>query len=236
MRVLAGTLVFSALLSAAAGLAQTSGFLLGFDYAQNVDNAALVTKTATDGSGSLYILSYCTVGGFLSCLTKVSSDGQTLWQDALGFQAAGIAVDDDGDAYVATAGPFGSPVTPQFLEKVSPDGRDVVWQTALSTTPAPRDVAIDPSGHVWVAGADLATNQGSITRLDPSGVVEVTVSVQYPATAIAVDGLGRPFVMNGWAFAVQRLFAVFVGLAGEHTRLCSRPERESVDLRDRRVS
>jgi uncharacterized protein (TIGR03437 family) len=198
-----------ALLSATAGLAQTSGFLLGFDYAQNVDNVALLIKTATDASGSLYILSVCTVGGTLSCLTKVSSDGQTLWQDALGFEASGIAVDGDGETYVATAGPFGSPVTPQFLEKVSPDGRDVLWQTALPTTPAPMDVAIDPSGYVWVVGADLATNQGSITRIDPSGDIELTAALQCAANAVRVDGLGRPFVFlnldTDGTFAVQRL-------------------------------
>jgi len=211
-------------------VAQTSGFLLGFDYARNVDNVALLIKTATDASGSLYILSLCTVGGTLSCLTKVSSDGQTLWQDALGLEASGIAVDGDGETYVATAGPFGSPVTPQFLEKVSPDGRDVLWQTALPTTPAPMDVAIDSAGNAYVARSSGSVIQmkNSLAACLPGGAPYISV---FASDGSLLQSTYLPGAGSGgaWGLTVASNSAVYA-IAGPVIRLSPNNSAQTVPL------
>ena len=95
-------------------MAATSGFLLGLDYSEWADPTS--SQIATDALGNLYILSLCT-NSDLSCVGKVSGDGKAiLWQNALEFTAAAMAVDPRGGVYVT---PFVTGAQPLRLIPVS---------------------------------------------------------------------------------------------------------------------
>ena len=69
-----------ALLSAVAGMAQTSDFLLGIDFASA---PVYGSGMAPDKSGGLYFLGDCPAPSSASCVTKLAADGRTIvWQHA----------------------------------------------------------------------------------------------------------------------------------------------------------
>jgi len=198
-----------ALLSATAGLAQSSGFLLGEDYTAPL-SASTLHQVGTDSSGAVYVLWFCpTSTTSPSCLTKLSPNGATVWQYELGFTSGAMAVDPSGGVYITSQQSYGSPPVSQFVEKLSLDGTSVVWKTALDSDLSPRGAALDSVGHLYVAGWNLTTNGGFIVRLTLDGVIEFNASLTSPVMAVTIDGLGRPFVTiapGGFdSYAVERL-------------------------------
>jgi streptogramin lyase len=104
---------------------------------------------AADSSGALYLLWFCSTSGTSpSCLTKLSPEGATVWQDDLGFTASGIAVDPGGSVYIMTLQSYASPPGSPFVEKLSLDGTSVLWQTPLDSSLSPRGAALDSAGHL----------------------------------------------------------------------------------------
>jgi len=118
-------------------------------------------------------------------VTKYSSTGQVLWSTVLGGsqydRAYGIEVDAQGYVYIAgRAGP-GFPTTAgafqptyngyysgtlygnenAFIAKIKPDGSGVVWATYFGSYELIRDLAIDSSGNVYVAGSQRDTETGT---------------------------------------------------------------------------
>lgn len=113
------------------------------DYSEWADPKA--SQIATDASGNLYILSFC-ANPNLSCVTKVSGDGKTiLWQNALGFTAAAMAVDPSGGVYLTPAGVSGQQSS-AFVEKLSADGAAVAWKVPISLGEA--SLAVDSTGRL----------------------------------------------------------------------------------------
>jgi uncharacterized protein (TIGR03437 family) len=191
--VLVKTVFCLALLSAAAGLAQSSGFLLGVDYSEwGPPNA---TQIGSDSSGALYILSSCeSAASAPSCVTKLSPDGKTIvWQNNLGFEADAMAVDPSGGVYVM---PWQTSANPSvFVAKLNSDGMGFAWQTPVGLTGRPV-LAVDSEGRAYSAGVfGPTTSDGGVIRLNAAGTAEdyVTPVVGTP-TSIVIDQSGAAFV------------------------------------------
>jgi uncharacterized protein (TIGR03437 family) len=200
-----------ALLSATSGMAQSSGFLLGEDYAVPLSPSTL-QQVATDSSGAVYVLWFCPISTTSpSCLTKLSPNGATVWQYEPGFAAGAMAVDPSGSVSITSQQSYGGPPVSQFVEKLSLDGTSVVWKTALDSELSPRGAALDSAGHLYVAGWDLTTGGGFVAQVGSDGVIEFNASLTSPVMAVTIDGLGRPFVTiapGGFdSYSVERLNA-----------------------------
>ncbi len=125
-------------------------------------------------------------------LAKFDADGTIQWTLQLGGaeddNAAGLALDDAGDIYVAgtTNGSFdgnrhlGS--SDVFVAKVSSDG-ETLWSTQFGTSASDsaRGIAVDAAGAVYVTGSTFGDLAGSISEgmsdaivaaLDPDGEVD----------------------------------------------------------------
>jgi uncharacterized protein (TIGR03437 family) len=187
-----------ALLSATAGLAQSSGFLLGVDYSERY-YPGNSTEIATDASGALYNLVNCQLPP-ASCVTKVSADGKTLfWQNALGFVAVTMAVDPNGGVYVIPAPQPGD--TSIYVAKLNPTGTGFAWKTSVGSgvTPGgPVFLAADPEGRAYVAGSyNSTTDVTEVVRLNAAGnAVDYATQVAGGTASIAVDGSGAAFVLG----------------------------------------
>lgn len=136
------------LFGANAAMAVSSGFLLGVDYSEWADPTA--SQIATGTSANLYMLSFC-ANPNVSCVTKISGDGKTiLWQNALGFTAAAMAVDPNGGVYVTPFVAETQPLNP-FVEKLSADGAGVAWKAPIgnSLTGTGIPLAVDSTGRAF---------------------------------------------------------------------------------------
>lgn len=193
------TCVVLALLCATAGMAATSGFLLGVDYSEWAPAGA--TRIATDSSGALYILAPCSDSSAFSCVTKLSADGKTvLWQNSLDFQANAMAVDPNGGVYLVP----GYPRLYFSVVKLDASGSGIAWQTPSGMlSPGPGlgpALAADAQGRAYVAGVSC---DGDVVRLNSAGNgVEYATLVRGKVVSIAVDGSGAALV-TGFAVACQ---------------------------------
>jgi hypothetical protein len=164
-------------------------------------------------------------------VAKVAPDGGGLvWATFIGYGwGAGIAVDASGAVVVAGNGRV--PTTPgafeeqgcggdtPFVAKFTPDGAGLVYSTLLGTctfSTTAWDVALDPSGNVYVAGvtssSEFPTTPGAfdttfngsigdafISKLNPSGTALVYSSflgaADYEAAlSVAVDASGAAYL------------------------------------------
>ena len=189
-----------ALLSAAAGLAQTSGFLLGVDYSEWT--AQGTRQIATDAAGDLYLLGdvYDVASGLqLSWVVKLSPDGQTvLWGKTLASWAAAMAVDPAGGVYFVPAVQFvpnQQAIQPDQVVKLDGTTGSVLWTASVGFTGSA--LAVDSAGRVWVASSDGST--GYIARLNAQGTAaELTIQTQQfiSPTLLTLDGAGSAFLVS----------------------------------------
>jgi uncharacterized protein (TIGR03437 family) len=187
----------SVLLCASAGMASSSGFLLGIDYSEwMTPNAGAI---AVDNSGALYVLSSCAnATGSDWCVTKLSSTGKTvMWSKYLGFAAGAMAVDPSGGVYVMAAAPA-SDSSAVFIEKLASNGAGAVWQTPIGfKLPAlggHYSLAVDATGRAFAAGYDPAAG-GYVVRLNAAGAVDYTAAIHGVPRAIGVDSAGAHAVV-----------------------------------------
>ena len=174
----------------------STGFLLGVNYSEWLNyppnNGAQI---ATDGSGSLYILS----NNISSTVTKLSADGKTiLWQNQLGFAASAVAVDPHGGVYVI---PVPQPAdTSVYVAKLDAGGTGLAWKTPVGFIPMSAPVlAADSEGRAYVATQYITNNfitqTADVVRLNAAGTgVEYTTQMMGTPTSIAVDQSGAAFV------------------------------------------
>ncbi|HEU0122002.1 MAG TPA: FG-GAP-like repeat-containing protein [Bryobacteraceae bacterium] len=106
--------------------------------------------------------------------------------------ANSVAVDADGNAYVAGQVTQQSKVATAFVSKTKPDGSDVTWTVYLDGRTA-NAIAIDATGGVWAGGdgflAKLNAGDGRVERSLATGTV----------TALAVDAVGGVYAAgDGW--------------------------------------
>ena len=146
---------------------------------------------AVDGGGNVYVggWSYATwgapvraySGGQEGVAAKLASDGSLTWHTFLGGSGSdschAIAVDGGGNVYAAGAsdGTWAAPVNGHagsfdvYAAKLAGDG-SLTWSTFLggSSSDQGRDMALDGSGNVYVAGFSNGT-WGSPARAYTSG-------------------------------------------------------------------
>jgi len=190
------TLACLALVSASAAQAATSGFLLGIDYSEwGPFSLAGWPSLAVDNSGALYILMSCPAN-YASpyCLTKLSADGKTkIWENNIGF-AGPMAVDPDGDVFVA-----GWEDSGVFVQKLSADGTTVAWKTQLPGTGlgaglnSAISLAADSTGRVFVT-CDAVIG-GEVVRLNAAGAIDWSLHVPIVPDSVAVDPTGAHLVV-----------------------------------------
>ncbi len=191
--------------------AAAADFRLGLNYTEwgpTIDQVRQKANIASDSSGALYILSFCTSDFFSpSCLTKLAADGKTiLWQNTLAFRVQVWAVDPNGGIYVIPAGPPStSPVVfPFVIEKLSAaDGTTVLWKTLLSDGGIGyvASLAVDASGRAFIAGS--ACRPECVVRLNTSGAIDATFpNLPTQPISIAVDPSGSDVVIGSYPNSV----------------------------------
>jgi alpha-tubulin suppressor-like RCC1 family protein len=139
------------------------------------------TAMALDGSGNAYVAGVSSAswgspvrayssGNYDAFAAKLDSSGNLIWNTFLGGigadEAAGVAVDGSGNAYVAgySAASWGSPARAfsgnydAFAAKLDSSG-NLIWNTFLggSGTAVGNAVAVDGSGNVYVSGLSSAS-------------------------------------------------------------------------------
>ena len=172
------------------------GFLLGLDYSESVDYPSQI---AVDGAGSAYLLYICPSSNsfYASCLAKLSPDGKTILSEVtVPFAVSAMAVDAQGDCFLAPQATFTQTSLTVFVEKLSGCSSSSAYETPigfdLSTISGSQTVvlAVDSSGRAFVAGNDASTGQGYLVRLNASGAVDYTTTLNGMPKAIAVNPSG----------------------------------------------
>ena len=168
-----------------AGMAATSGFQLGIDFA---NAPAYGSQMASDNSGDLYFLSYgMGEGGEQNalcsdqntCVTKVAPDGKTvLWQYTTADRISNLKTDASGGAYVLYQDDSGI----VWVEKLNPEGSGLAWKVPVEWGPTqwqpffgPFYFTVDATGRAYV----------TYGQLDQTTVVRV-----------AADGSGREYMVQ----------------------------------------
>jgi uncharacterized protein (TIGR03437 family) len=205
-----------ALLSAFTAMAAAQNFRLGVNYSELIPTPALTyayATTASDSQGAIYIL----MNGFANqqlttlsyYLIKLAPAGdQVVYQTMLANQPFAMAVDPAGNAYLAGS---------NFIQKLSTDGKTVVYTTTIGQNVDLTCLAVDAAGRAYVAGtaagdaiqatpgalqqtapAASTANNAFVIRLTPAGALDFATylgggSRAQPA-GIAVDASGSAFV------------------------------------------
>jgi hypothetical protein len=161
---------------------------------------------AVDGNGYVYVTGYSAgswgnpvnayTGGNDAFVAKLDADGALVWNTFMGApwgdEANGIAVDDDGNVYVAgySMGGWGTPLSPHgryddaLVAKLNAADGTLLWHTFLGGEwhDQGADVAVGPSGDVFVTGYSADTwftpvnphaggNDAFVVRMAPDGGV-----------------------------------------------------------------
>jgi uncharacterized protein (TIGR03437 family) len=208
------------LLIAAASVASAQT-LLGVDYSEPIPFSVvleygLALAAGTDAQGSVYLLANGFAGYQATAanyfITKLTPAGdQIVYQNALPFQATGMAVDPAGNVYLAGS---------NSVEKLGTDGKTVIYTTTIAPDAVVAGIAVDASGRAYVTGGtatgDLPATPGAlqqtppsgdqadafVVRLKPDGAIDYATYLggasQGAGVAIAVDAAGSAFV-TGYA-------------------------------------
>ena len=195
--------------------------LLGVDYSEPIPfpvvlEYGLALAAGTDAQGSIYLLANGFAGQQATTATnyimKLTPAGdQIVYQNALPFQATGMAVDPAGNVYLAGS---------NSVEKLGTDGKTVIFTTTIAPDAVVAGTAVDASGRAYVTGAtvtgDLPATPGAlqqtpptgdqadafVVRLKPDGAIDYATYLggasQGAGAAIAVDAAGSAFV-TGYA-------------------------------------
>jgi hypothetical protein len=161
--------------------------------------------------GSVYLAGFVGYGTPVDILTvKMSADGDTLWGRAYdgpghGSDAAnGIAVDNDGNAYVVgkIIGSGGS--SDIVVLKYSPAGEllwDWIYDGSASGTDAPVGVLIDPDGNVCIGGytrQSETSDDFTFIKLSPDGdsllFGYAGTAASESAEGVALDSAGNMYI------------------------------------------
>src|ERR1035438_8248659 len=193
--------------------------LLGVDYSEPIPfpvvlEYGLALAAGTDAQGSVYLL----VNGFAGhqataasyFIMKLTPAGDRIvYQNALPFQATGMAVDPAGNVYLAGS---------NSVEKLATDGRTVIYTTTIAPDAVVAGIAADANGRAyvtgWTATGDLPATPGALQQTPPTGNYQLDPFVvrlkaegaidyatylggasQGVAVAIAADAAGSAFVI-----------------------------------------
>jgi uncharacterized delta-60 repeat protein len=194
------------------------GPIHGSDHAHDV---------ATDSAGNVLVTGWIeTATGNEDCHTvKYSPAGDLLWEDTYAGSATGtdygyaLAVDQNGNAYVAGFGNGTNPATFDiFVLKYDADGNSVWtqrWTSPITNYSAyAYSIAVDNQGNVFTTGfmSDGLTDGQFITlKFNSSGDLQwampyngSTSSIDY-ANCIVVDSAGNSYI-TGWSGGDNNLY------------------------------
>jgi uncharacterized protein (TIGR03437 family) len=178
------------LLSATAGMAATSGFLLGIDFSAGPTYG---NGMATDNSGALYFLGGCPAPSTSACATKLAADGTTIvWQHVVGDFADAIAVDPNGGVYFTA--PDNSTPGLFYVKKLSADGSAIAWTVPVAWGAfGPPYLTVDSTGRAYVAYGEL--DQTYVVRVSADGSGrDYMVHFDGAPAGIAADSTGSAIV------------------------------------------
>lgn len=183
----------------------------GFDTTQNGNYDVFVAKLSADGSALLF-------GTYLG-----GANHDEAW---------GIAVDAAGAAYVAgytnsadfpvTSGAFDITLgggQDAFVTKLSPDGTALTYSTFLggsNSSEQGRDVAVDASGHAFVAGytcsSDFPTTAGAFDTSANGGCDAFVTKIAINGSALTYSTYlgGSSSSDLGWGVALDAAGAAYV--------------------------
>lgn len=220
---------------------------------------------AVDSQGSLYITGVAsswptTTGAYLTqqpqlpsvspeytgplFVSKLSPDGtQLIYSTWIGWAAPeGLAVDTQGDAWIAVNGTAEYPVTSSAFNsympngayaysELSPDGSQLLYSSFfVEGVPGGRSVisgiGVDGGNNVWLTGTtddpgfpvmnpldDLYTDGGFVTEFSPGGA-KIAFSTYFPqAAAIALDPAGKGHIAGAARQAVYTTPGAFLNTA-----------------------
>lgn len=155
---------------------------------------------AADSKGRVYLAAQYAVDNFITRradVVRLNATGSAIdfTTEMIGTPTS-IAVDSQGDSYVAGSAVNAQGVTTGFLTRVESDGTPgfyTVFPLGLSET-----VAVDANGNVALFGL------GVVQRIDSTGAVTLTTTVPGAAVAFALDAAGNAYV----AAVSNRLYPV----------------------------
>jgi len=188
------------LLSAIPATAAAPPALLGVDFSEWVQTP--VSQMAADGSGSPYLLTSSVIQNLPGAVIKLTPDGNNIaWQRPLDAVMSAMAVDRDGNVFVAPAlVNIGQPSLGVFAEKIASGGSAVVWKTPLrfnlpvqSGTSVFLSIATDGDGRVYVSGHDDATG-GYLVRLKADGTPDYSLSLTGIPVSLSVTSTGVAYL------------------------------------------
>jgi|GEM_PF-157521 len=137
-----------------------------------------------------------------SNVTKLSPSGEFLASYIAGSSPGGIAIDSQGNIWVANkgSGKVGLGLTDSNVTKLSPSGETLGTYIAGSH---PEGLAIDPDGNVWIVNKGDGTQgtgsgQSNVTKLSSSGKLIGTYVAGSLPEIIAIDSAGHVWVTNGY--------------------------------------
>ena len=162
-------------------------------------------------------------------ITKLSPDGTTLvystyLSGAGGSQAAGIAVDTNGSAYVVgLQGGGGFPYTPgsyqgpglgeDFVTKLSPEGSQLVYSASLGTI-SNNGITVDSMGNAYVASAANSptgspSSVAQVAKVSPNGS-GLVYQAELPPPDVSSGNPGNPLPASGNGIAIDALGEAFI--------------------------
>jgi hypothetical protein len=137
-------------------------------------------------------------GSFDAFVRVYDSWGAELWTHQFGSDqvdvATSVALDSAANVYVAGYGLDGAGA---FLRKYNRDGEEL-WSRAVGVPSQATGVVIDPSGFVYLAGANVVTTSARAGGAEGPFILKYDVGVGEP---IAVDA-GTPSKANLWSITV----------------------------------
>jgi uncharacterized delta-60 repeat protein len=194
------------------------GPLHGDDHAHDVK---------IDSAGNVVVTGWIeTLPGLPDCYTvKYSPDGDVLWENTYAGSPSGydygyaLAVDQDGNAYVAGFGNGNNPTFDIFILKYDTNGNQVWtqrWSSPLQNYSAyAYSVAVDNQGNVYATGfeSDGLTNGHFVTlKYDSLGNLQWSAIYEGPgpnsidySNCIVVDNDGNSYI-TGWSGDANNLY------------------------------
>lgn len=147
--------------------------------------AESVLGVAVDSNGNVFTADTSGV------LTKISPDGQKVWEYVDDNIIQCVAVDNDGNIYFGDYGDYGGP--PNKVVKLSPDGQ-VIWTYACKTEKWGSNVyaiKIDSQKYVYVGDSF-----GNVSKLTPSGALVWEYHCESYVRGVTLDASGNVYAVD----------------------------------------
>jgi sugar lactone lactonase YvrE len=189
---------------------QPNDFTIAIKYSGN--GISTPQAIAIDGSGNEWIANANNSVTELSAGSGAALSGSTGYTSGNLDSPSGIAVDATGNVWVANCGEWCSgSANPSSLTVYVPGAGNTVTPTNLTggSLAAPYGLAIDATGHAWVANA-VGTGVSAFTTSGPTG--SYTSTFQSNATSVAIDGFRNVYTVSPVSNAVTQFTSA--GVAG----------------------